>query len=148
MGSRKIQRPIVSTSASMIPMTLPGSSMRSRLAPPPKRVQISGVSWLLVLSLLKAVSIIMHGSIKHLTGFWPTDGQELLVALSAITTGVSVWPRITSSCHCSSLVSVSDRPGSCASLCPGYRGYPFENKEGKGCLENCASEMEKEEKIV
>jgi len=31
--------------------------MRSRLAPPRKRVRISGVSWLLVLSVLKVVSI-------------------------------------------------------------------------------------------
>jgi hypothetical protein len=32
--------------------------------------------------------------------------------------------------------------------CTGYIDYPFENKEGKSCLENSASDMEKEEKIV
>lgn len=36
----------------------------------------------------------------------------------------------------------------CPVPCTGYMDYPFENKEGKGCLENIASDMEKEEKIV
>jgi hypothetical protein len=36
----------------------------------------------------------------------------------------------------------------CAKSCTGYIDYPFENKQGKSCLENIASDMEKEEKIV
>jgi hypothetical protein len=36
----------------------------------------------------------------------------------------------------------------CCGTYTGYMYYPFENKEGKSCLENIASDMEKEEKIV
>ena len=32
--------------------------------------------------------------------------------------------------------------------CTGYIEYPFENELGKICLENIASDVEKEEKIV
>jgi len=35
-----------------------------------------------------------------------------------------------------------------SSGCTGYIEYPFENKLGKSCLENIASDVEKEEKIV
>ena len=47
----------------------------------------------------------MHCSIKNLTGFCSTDSQELPVTLSAGAIVVGAGPRITSSCHCSSLVS-------------------------------------------
>src|SRR5229473_7940599 len=43
MEWRKIQRPIASTSASMTLMALRGSSIRSRLVPPRKRVRIGCV---------------------------------------------------------------------------------------------------------
>ena len=31
--------------------------------------------------------------------------------------------------------------------CAGYVGYPFQNKQGKSCVENLARDLDKEEKI-
>ena len=31
--------------------------------------------------------------------------------------------------------------------CAGYEGYPFQNKQGKSCVENLANDVDKEEKI-
>jgi len=33
------------------------------------------------------------------------------------------------------------------SPCPGYLGYPFQNKQGKSCVENLVRDVDKEEKI-
>jgi len=50
------------------------------------------------------------------------------------------------------LTCVDAKPGSLPRTvqrksCAGYEGYPFQNKQGKSCVENLANDVDKEEKI-
>jgi hypothetical protein len=44
-------------------------------------------------------------------------------------------------------VSVAASGIQTAAPCIGYFGYPFQNKQGKSCVENLARDVDKEEKI-